>query len=439
MRKIVPAIAVGVTMLSVAGATFAYAVSAKDVNLTVDGSSHEISTTVGTVGQLLDRQGIRVGPHDVVAPDPAAALSDGGSVVVRLGRQVTVTLDGVPQTFWTTATTVDQALAAERIEVDGSDRLSTSRSASIGREGLELALSTEKTVRLDDAGDTSRRTTTAATVAELLLETGVAVDGDDEVTPSLSTPLTDGAKIRYTRVDTRQVTKRSKVDFATTYRKTKKLDQGQSKVLRAGVKGKRTVVTTEVRHNGTLVSREQTSSRITTKPKNAVVLRGTKPVRSVLRGGEPADVGDGGGTRSEIFTTGYTYWDNSPPGSAQIARPILHDRAGGTGTWKDPITVAVQAGRFEFGTRFYLPELKKYFVVEDLCGACYDGRNGGAFTLDLWVDGSHLSSGGAARVRLPRHPRAARHRGSEVRPARRPRSGLLTEPGARDPRGGPPD
>lgn len=397
MRKIVPALAVGVTMLSVAGATFAYAVSAKDVNLTVDGSSREVSTAVGTVGQLLDRQGIQVGPHDVVAPGPSAPLSDGGSVVVRFGRQVTVTVDGEPQTFWTTATTVDQALAAERIEVDRGDRLSTSRSSAVGREGLELALSTEKTVRLDDAGATSRRTTTAATVAELLQEAGIEVDADDEVTPSVGTPLTNGAKIHYTRVDTRQVTKRSKVDFATTYRKTKKLDEGQSKVLHKGVKGERTVVTTEVRHNGAVVSKERTSSRITTKPKNAVVLRGTREVRSVLRGGEPADVGDGGGSRSEIFTTGYTFWDNSPPGSAQIARPQIHDRAGGTGTWKDPITVAIQSGRFAFGTRFYLPELKKYFIVEDLCGACYDGRNGGAYTLDLWVDGSHLSSGGAAQ------------------------------------------
>ena len=58
--------------------------------------------------------------------------------------------------------------------------------------------------------------------------------------------------------------------------------------------------------------------------------------------------------------------------------------------------MAVRAGRFPFGTRFYLPELKKYFIVEDLCGACSDGRNGGAYTLDIWVDGSDLSSGGAA-------------------------------------------
>jgi len=116
----------------------------------------------------------------------------------------------------------------------------------------------------------------------------------------------------------------------------------------------------------------------------------------VLDGGEPAQVGDGGGRRSEVFVTGYTYWDNSPPGSAQIAQPQIHDRAGGVGTWKDPLTVAVGAGRFDFGTRFYLPELKKYLIVEDLCGACSDRRGGGAYTLDVWIDGSDLSSAGAA-------------------------------------------
>lgn len=397
MRKIFPTIAVGVTMLSVAGATFAYAVTGKDVQLTVDGSRREVSTVAGTVGQLLDRQGIQIGPHDVVAPDPSSQLSDGSAVAVQYGRQVTVTVDGVPQTFWTTATTVQQALAAERIQLEAGDDLSTSRSSAIGREGLALTVSTQKTVTLDNAGTKRRLATNAVTVGDALTDAGVTPDADDLVKPAISTPLSDSAKISYTRVDTKQVTKRSKVAYDTTYEKSKKLDQGESKVKRKGVDGVRTTVNTEVRHNGKLVSTEKTSSTVTTKPENAVVVRGTREVKSVLRGGEPADVGDGGGTRSQIFTTGYTYWDNTPPGSAQIARPIVHDRAGGTGTWQDPITVAVQAGRFDFGTRFYLPELKKYFVVEDLCGACNDGRNGGAYTLDLWVDGSHLSSGGAAQ------------------------------------------
>lgn len=314
MRKIFPAIAAGVTMLSVAGATFAYAVTGKDVQLTVDGSSRDVSTMAATVGQMLDREGIQIGPHDVVAPDPGTSLSDGTSIAVQYGRQVTVSVDGVPQSFWTTATTVQQALAAERIALDGGDRLSTSRSSAIGREGLTLTVSTEKTVTLDNAGTKKRLTTSAPTVGDALAEAGITADADDEISPAGSAPLTDGAKIRYTRVDTKQVTKRSKVAYETTYEKSKKLDQGETKVKRKGVDGVRTTVSTEVRRNGKLVSTKKTSSAVTTKPKSAVVVRGTKEVRSVLRGGEPAEVGNGGGTRSQIFTTGYTYWDNTRRG-----------------------------------------------------------------------------------------------------------------------------
>ncbi len=395
MRKIIPAVAAGVTVLAVAGATFGFAVADKDVELSVDGSATEVSTMAGTVGQVLDSRGITVGQHDVVAPGLQTQLVDGTRIAVQYGRQVTVSVDGKPHTFWTTATTVDQALKARQLDVAGAT-LSTSRSASIGRDGVAFALSTPKTVTIDNAGTTRRVKTTAQTVGAVLTSAKIAVDADDKLNVSPSTRLTDGSRITFTRVDAKQVTKREKVAYKTTYKDSKKLDRGESEVKTKGATGVRTIVYSEVRHNGKLATRVKASSKITTQPKAKVVLRGTRETKSVLEGGEPADVGNGGGDRSTVFVTGYTYWDNSPPGSAQIARPIIHDRAGGTGTWKDPITVAVGFGpRFAFGTKFYLPDLKKYFIVEDLCGACSDGRNGGAYTLDIWLDGSHLSSGGA--------------------------------------------
>ncbi|MDN5762071.1 MAG: ubiquitin-like domain-containing protein [Microlunatus sp.] len=394
MRKIIPVVAAGATALLVAGASFSYAVMDKDVRLSVDGSRRDVSTMVGTVGQVLEKEGIEVGEHDVVAPSPDTQLVDGTSIAVQFGRQVTITVDGAPRTFWTTATTVDQALQSRRIGLNSGDHVSTSRSSAIGRDGMSFAVSTQKTVTLDNAGKKQQLKTTAQTVGDALVVARIAVDADDVVSADPSSRLTDGATVRYTRVDKKSVTKRSKVDFDTTYKNSSRLDRGQTKVRHKGAAGVRTSVFTEIRHNGKLVSRHKTRSAVTTKPKNEVVLRGTRET-SVLDGGKPAKVGDGGGRRSQIFVTGYTYWDNSPPGSAQIARPQIHDRAGGAGTWKDPVTVAVQSGRFSFGTRFYLPELKKYFIVEDLCGACNDGRGGGAYTLDIWLDGSHLSSGGA--------------------------------------------
>lgn len=108
----------------------------------------------------------------------------------------------------------------------------------------------------------------------------------------------------------------------------------------------------------------------------------------------------------QIFLTGYSYWDNTPPGSAAIARPVVHRRAAGTGTYSDPITIAVgyslANGRTELqypaGTRFYLPRLKKYAIVEDICGegpspqttGCWKGRNGRPH-LDIYVGGARHS------------------------------------------------
>ncbi len=107
------------------------------------------------------------------------------------------------------------------------------------------------------------------------------------------------------------------------------------------------------------------------------------------------------------YITGYSYWDNTPPGSAAIARPVIHRKAGGKGTYSDPITIAVgyrlvgSKARLDFpaGTRFYLPHLRRYAIVEDICGdgpnpdvtGCARG-NGGHPWLDIYVDGSRVGA-----------------------------------------------
>ncbi len=107
--------------------------------------------------------------------------------------------------------------------------------------------------------------------------------------------------------------------------------------------------------------------------------------------------------RFTAYLTAYTYWDNTPPGSSEISNPIIHQVAGGTGTFSDPITVAVGhsiSGRtdtldYPAGTKFYMPYLRKYFIVEDTCGDGNTPQNGPCHTgyqghpwLDLWLDGS---------------------------------------------------
>lgn len=107
------------------------------------------------------------------------------------------------------------------------------------------------------------------------------------------------------------------------------------------------------------------------------------------------------------YLTGYSYWDNTPPGSAVISHPVLHDRAGGTGTYDDPVTVAVghaitggqSVPLYAPGTRFYLVSKRRYLIVEDTCGDGPKPQQGPCYRLptrlkgkavawlDVWVDG----------------------------------------------------
>ena len=89
------------------------------------------------------------------------------------------------------------------------------------------------------------------------------------------------------------------------------------------------------------------------------------------------------------YTTAYDWWDNNPPGSAEISHPVVHRHAGGQGTYADPLTVAVNdrsSGnglQFRAGTRFYVPNVRAYLVVEDTLG----GGPGGRVHLDMWAGG----------------------------------------------------
>src|SRR5690606_21632608 len=56
----------------------------------------------------------------------------------------------------------------------------------------------------------------------------------------------------------------------------------------------------------------------------------------------PAPAPEESGVRPiRAYITGYSYFDNTPPGSAVVSHPVLHTVAGGQGTYDDPITVAV--------------------------------------------------------------------------------------------------
>ena len=130
---------------------------------------------------------------------------------------------------------------------------------------------------------------------------------------------------------------------------------------------------------------------VPTRPEGQAGETHPKATTDLAGGGKPTLLAQGPVRDLHIWLTGYSFQDNTPPSSAIVSAPILHKNAGGTGTYTDPITVAVPGHAsdgdmaWKGGTRFYLPTVQRYVIVEDSgASPAPSGQDG---HLDMWVDG----------------------------------------------------
>ncbi len=157
----------------------------KSVTLNVDGQTSVSTSYAGTVGDVLKANNIELGPRDLVFPSVDSPVSDGSTVQVQYSRKVTLLVDGKPTEFYTTATTLDGALATAEVRGLNGAAFSLSRSAGIGREGLTVDVRTPKQVKLKVGGKSVTLTTTAGTVADLLAERKLTVGFGESCTGGL--------------------------------------------------------------------------------------------------------------------------------------------------------------------------------------------------------------------------------------------------------------
>lgn len=272
IRRITQAGVVGALALGVSGVV----VMDKSVALSVDGQKSTVHAFGGTVEDVLDKQGIDLGPHDVVTPSAESPVDDGQTIVVRYGRKLTVTVDGKEREYWTTAATVGDALKELGIRGEDGAVLSASRSKSIGRDGLALKMSTPKDIKFLVGGKRSTETVTATTVKAALAEAEVRLGANDVIKPGAATAVKDGMTIRVDRVNRKSSTRTEAIPFETVTKKDSSLYEGETKVDTAGQAGTRTVTSKLTYKNGDVVYSRKLSSEITKKPVNQVVLQGTK-------------------------------------------------------------------------------------------------------------------------------------------------------------------
>lgn len=272
IRRITQAGVVGALALGVSGVV----VMDKSVALSVDGEKSTVHAFGGTVGDVLDKQGIDLGPHDVVSPSADAPVEDDQKIVVRYARKLTLTVDGKERTFWTTATTVGDAMKELGIRGASDAELSASRSKSIGRDGLDLEVNTPKDITLLVGGKRSTETVTASTIESALEQAEVRYDSNDLVKPGASAAVKDGMTIRVDKVNRKGATRTEAIPFETVTKKDSSLYEGETKVETEGEAGSRTSTYSVTYKNGKQVWTKRTDSSVTHQPVTKVVLEGTK-------------------------------------------------------------------------------------------------------------------------------------------------------------------
>lgn len=259
------------------GTAAAFALDKDTVTLSVDGEQQTVQTRAKDVAALLAQQGISVGDRDVVQPNPSTRIGEGTAVTVQYARPVTLTIDGKQVVRWTTATSLAQVLTQLSLD-DPKTLLSTNRSATIGRQGLSVNVTTPRVLTIVTAKGTKQvKVPGNATVQDALAEAGITLDKRDIVTPDRATPVAKVTKVTFQDVHERPVLRNVAIPFQSKQVDDKTLPKGETKVTTKGVAGVKQNTVVQVYVDGKLVSdRWVKSSKVLKQPVTQVTAVGTK-------------------------------------------------------------------------------------------------------------------------------------------------------------------
>jgi uncharacterized protein YabE (DUF348 family) len=280
------------------------------IALSVDGVEQTVESRAATVGDLLAEHEVAVSDRDLVQPPPDASLADVDEVVVRHARPIQVVIDGQPTQLWTTELTVEDALAQVGVRLGAAEVASRSERLPLSGGRVGVRLPDQVTVLHDQSRTTV--VTTAATVAEVLRESGVRLGEADLVNIGLAHPVETGLQIVVTRVDTRVRSDRYRIDAPVVRRTDPTRYEGYEKVVQPGRAGVAIRQVKVVRHDGVVVRTRTVSRNVVRQPERRIVVVGTKerPYVSPGTGAEGLNWGalaqcESGGNPRAVNPAGY--------------------------------------------------------------------------------------------------------------------------------------
>ncbi len=259
--------------------TFAggYAVAAyKTVTLSVDGTEMTVTTMKSRVIDVVKENGFTVGERDDLYPAGAELVNEADKIVLRHSRPLQISLDGQPaKQAWTTASTVDEALA--QLAMTDTAPAAASRGSRVPLAGMALPMVSAKSVEFDDGGTVHNVHLAAPDVASLLAAAGAPLQQSDKVMPAAAAPIVDGMHIQVTRNRIEMVTERVPLPPADKRVEDPEMNISRQVVEDPGSAGVQDVTFAVAKVNGVETGRLPIANTVVTPARDAVLRVGTKP------------------------------------------------------------------------------------------------------------------------------------------------------------------
>jgi uncharacterized protein YabE (DUF348 family) len=265
----------GAVVGTLAAVTGVYVANANVLTIDYNGELHTVGVYGDTVGEALASQHIELGRDDVVQPAATSGVPQGGTVVVRTSREVTVELDGQVMTLRTTAGTVGELLAALGPRGDGA-LATASRTARLDRDPVRF--STVKQVNIAVDGSVLEFHTTQSTVRGLFREAGITLSDGDVTSVPPDAAAVDGMVIMVSRDASSSRTVTEVLPFETETIEDPSLPEGYESIRTAGVAGEVKVTYAVKTVGGAVVERTEIERKVIRKPVNEEVVVGTMDV-----------------------------------------------------------------------------------------------------------------------------------------------------------------
>jgi uncharacterized protein YabE (DUF348 family) len=255
------------------------------VSLYVDGQKRLFATEGTTVGEILDRAGVKLNAHDLVEPDAKTEVPAGQfNINVYRARPVLV-IDGGQSHQVRSAYQSPRLLAEDaglNVYPEDDYKFEVIRDVvannAIG-EKVSVVRAKPFTVTVD--GYTRTLRTQAKTVGEALAGAHISLGIKDSVSQPLDAPMVAGAGITITRVSEALATLTETIPRPVKTITDPTLLKGQQSVRTEGADGQKTITYRIHYKNGIETGREQVQLVSQSAPVARVIVEGTK----VLFGG----------------------------------------------------------------------------------------------------------------------------------------------------------